>query len=223
MNSIGYNPAKHVDDLSGSLEVGAETYTRARARAAWLLRFGQIEEWIRSPESRFLVINSNESSVDGGGQSPVALFSAKMVQALIAADLGTVLYWTCVRNKQCNIEDVVFDMVGYMLENADERLSATAMASLMSADCHEYADVLRLFIALLRAKLSSTAVYIVIDSVSCYEDSQRSAGTREFFNNLNALADEAGNRNPLKILATSSTRSIFLGTILDDWKPSVLR
>jgi hypothetical protein len=223
MDSIRYSPAKHVADLLDSLKVGAETYIRAQDRAAWILKSGKIQTWLQDRQSHFLVINSNDPSVEGGGQSSVTLFSAKMVQALHEADIGTVLYWSCTRNIHCNIEDLVFDMVGQLLDSADERLSAIAMASLISFDYRDYADVLQLFVALIRAQLASTAVFVVIDSVSCYEDSRRSVGTRQFFDTLNSLADEADNRNPLKVLATSPTRSIFLGTFLDDWNPSVVR
>jgi hypothetical protein len=223
MDSIRYSPTKHAADLSDSLKVGAETYIRAQDRAAWILKSGKIETWLRDRQSHFLVINSNDSSVEGGGQSPVTLFSAKMVQALHEADVGTVLYWSCTRNIHCSIEHLVFDMVGQLLDSADDRLSAIAMASLISLDSHEYANVLRLFIALIRAQLASSAVYVVVDSVSCYEDSRRSAGTRQFFENINSLADEANNRNPLKTLVTSPTRSIYLGTVLDKWDPSVVR
>jgi hypothetical protein len=223
LDSIRYSPGKHAADLSESLKVGAETYIRAQDRAAWILRSGQIETWLRDRQSSFLVINSNDSSVEGGGQSAVTLFSAKLVQALNEANVGTVLYWSCTHNIHCSIEDLVFDMVGQLLDSADERLSAIAIAPLISVDYREYAGVLRLLVALLRAQLASTAVYVVIDSVSCYEDSRRSVGTRQFFDTLNSLADEAANRNPLKVLATSPTRSIFLGTFLDDWDPSVVR
>jgi hypothetical protein len=223
LDSIRYSPATHAADLSESLKVGAETYIRAQDRAAWILKSGKIETWLRDRRSHFLVINSNDSSVEGAGQSPVTLFSAKMAQALNEADIGTVLYWNCIRNIHCSIEDIVFDMVGQLLDSADERLSAIAMASLISVDYHEYADVLQLLISLLRAQLASTVVFVVVDSVSCYEDSRRSVGTRQFFYNLNSLADEADNRNPLKVLATSPTRSIFLGTFLDEWDPSVVR
>jgi hypothetical protein len=223
MDSIRYSPAKHVADLLDSLKVGAETYIRAQDRAAWILKSGKIETWLRNRQSHFLVINSNDLSIDGGGQSSVTLFSAKMVQALHEANVGTVLYWSCTRNIHCSIEDLVFDMVGQLLDSADERLSAIAMASLISVDYHEYADVLQLLIALLRAQLASTAVYVVIDSVSCYEDSRRSVATRQFFDNLNSLADKVDNCNPLKVLVTSPTHSIYLGTFLDEWDPSVVR
>jgi hypothetical protein len=223
MDSIGYSSAKHVADLLESLKVGAETYIRAQDRAAWILKSGKIETWLRDHQSHFLVINSNDSSVEGGCQSPVTLFSAKMVQALYEAGVSTVLYWSCTRNKHCSIEDLVFDMVGQLLDSADERLSAIAMASLINVDYRGYADVLQLLVALIREQLASTAVFVVVDSVSCYEDSRRSVGTRQFFDNLNSLADEADDRHPLKVLVTSPTRSIYLGTFLDEWDPSVVR
>lgn len=167
------------------------------------------------------MINSHEATHDR--QSPVSLFSAMLARSLIRANEGIVLYWSCARNIHGQAEDVVRDLIGQLLEKGHENLPMAGLSLLGGLDSDDVAYFVMLLVALLRSQLEQSVVYIIIDSISFYEDRSRLKETRLLFDNFYNLADEPDSTYALKVLATSPTRCSYFGTPLDQWAPAMLR
>lgn len=218
---VQYQPSKPVQDMIACIGADTMTFTRARDRAAWLLRSGQIGIWILDVRSQVMLINSHEASHDR--RSPVSLFSAMLVQSLIKAEAGAILYWSCGENVHSNSLDIVRQMIGQLLESGERSSLIEFVPLLANLTVDDFEAMLEVFIALLKSCSNSGPIFIIIDSVSFYEDRRRLSDTRMLFDELHSCISTWNRRNSLKVLATSPTRCSYLGTFLDDWKPVVLR
>lgn len=219
--SIDYNPLKHTTDLLDSLRTGAEIVTRAQARAAWILGSGDVDRWLLGLQSDTMAVNSNEVSSEH--QSAVSVFSAMLVKALIKRSDDVVVYWACCRNIHSGPIDIVRDIIGQLLQKGDSNLACVALPSCTTFNSRDFVGVLNLLVALLTAQLAKRQVLMIIDSISCYEDSARSPDTRTLFRELYSLVDNLDTSFPLKVLVTSPTQCTYLGTFLDDSQPTLLR
>ena len=221
LEELEYDPTTHTEDVLQSLDVAPDTYTKAQDRAAWVLNSGKLGAWLSNQQSEVMIVNSLEPTA--WRQSSVSLFSAMLVQAISSDDIGIVLYWSCGRHVHGSCEDIVKDMIGQLLQKGAKGLPLTALTSPHRKRLRSIDSLLKLAICLLKEQLKQTSVFVVLDSISFYEDRARLDLTRVLFEQFNAIAGGWKGANHLKVMATSPTRCGFLGSVMDAWKPSVLR
>lgn len=223
LEEIGHDPAKCTDDLTQSLKASPAIHAKAQDRAVWILNTGMVNKWLSSLASQVMVINSCEDQGHGQLHTPVSLFSANLAQALLKSTSCVVLYWSCALNIHGDVRDATRDMLGQLLLNGDEHLPQTSIdKSSTKPKLKHPDDILELLMLLLEAQLMVSPVFVVVDSISFYEDRSRLPRTRSFFEELFQFADAWDGEYQLKVLTTSPTRCRFLGSRLAEWSPTVL-
>lgn len=203
------------------MEVGRDAYIKAQDRTAWILRYGKIDEWLEGPESEVLVVNGQDAAPSR--DSAVSIFSSMLTQALVNGKAGRVLFWSCSQNFTSAATDLIQDLIGQLLDKMEGKLHQELVEELSRSMLESVDKQLKLCALLLKEQLRHLPVFIVVDSISFYEDRARSADTRKLVNRLHKLAGKVNGPHMLKVMVSSPTRCQYFGTFLDDNSPTVLK
>lgn len=209
---LNYRPSDALRDLMCAFSDGVSSETECQERAAWTLQSPITAAWLDSPRSKLLIVNSEEDDHDS--QSAVSFFASMLVRALDAAKPAIVLHWFCSQRRNDSVYSMLKSLLCQILDNFNDLEAPEDLSNDTHISIGRMASV---FIRCLEVQMRSTSVFILIDSLSYYESSDRVRDTCWLLDRIAAVASSQphSSGHTLKVLVTSPTRFSRLGQTLD--------
>lgn len=214
-------------DLSLCLRIGSSLAHEIQSRAAYILDTSEMHEWTSTEQSATLVVNAQEPA-RLVTHSTASFFSTMLVSALEESVQGVVLYRFCAQHPRDAPVAMVADLLGQLLDKGLDHVGPEDLAlppgvKSWSYVSWTYENLKVLLLKYLRLQLRATDVYCVLDTVSMYEDNGRVRELLDLWTSLDSLGRfEDERQHSLKLMATSPSRSLHIGTRRDPAQPTVL-
>ena len=214
LHQIEYDPVPPVDNLKQAIGKWPDFEERKQEKAARMLRSIQKSGWLSGSQSQMLIINGQEANHES--YSTVSVLSGMLAQGLKLSKAGVVLHYFCGSNLHGDTASLTASLLGQLLTlRTGVKLPLSKLVGRTDTDFENCHTLVPLFKQCLQAQLQETSVFVIMDSVSTYEDRRRVRDLRHLFGELASLAAKCQGDTQLRILATSPTQCTYLGTFYD--------
>ncbi|KAK6434491.1 hypothetical protein LTR95_009327 [Oleoguttula sp. CCFEE 5521] len=219
---LNFNPMASENDLVTCLQAGHQLGYETESRAVYIIEQPEVIDWMSSPASATLVINAEEEA-HLLSHSTASFFTTNFVFALKQSGKGVVLHWFCGQHDREDPAAILISLLGQLLETALDHATSSDLGIPLADISPTLNNLKCLFINFLQLQLRKTPVYILLDSVSVYEDYKRVTDLLFVWTEIDNLGrSEDPDQMPLKLLATSPSQCIRIGTKHDPTNPATL-
>ena len=214
-------------DLKRCLNIGASLTLTDQDRVEWMMQSPKLREWLNSPDSRTLLLNSD---VDPNEMfSPTTFVSAKLLESLSHIEPVFLLYFFCSlhtssssssspkkENQPDTATGLLKTLISQLLLRSDVNwdLSSLPSTNLSSTKPHQTADIdtlSLLFRSLIYQLPPTTFLFCMIDGINYYERSERRRGFLQVVHSLlDIIHSCSGNGVVIKLLLTCPGKSLYV-------------
>ena len=216
VNILAVDPERAVHDSQLTIRQGMSLDPSSHGSAYTLLRNLNFEIWLKSGETRVLLVDGNSPSALASRTSPISLICATLVQSLADVQPVICVHFFCGLHTSWN--DPLSGPMGLMRSLISQLLfiqnfDLSFINSRIHRDqiyAYDLEHLCELFQTLLHQISIDTVVFCVIDGVSLYERSERMEETCFVVDKLREITESPALNAIFKLLLTSPGRSRYI-------------